>query len=265
MLFRSLHSSGTFRMLQQTLYLGLALFHATLANQVGTRGAECCKFTLASKAPFPCDAGQLEDGQIRLNGSYPTTEFCLDQQSGGITDDSGLGCIVTEAPNTQVQCDHGKPPTPGFSIGADHTLLYHGSPSFFACPATDTEYNIYVSPDFGQTKCFPITLEAKGSCGPPPPPPPTSTSCPAPSPPVTMWQTQMVTEMVNHTVTSTHTKWMSCSNITTSATPTAPVPSSRNQTTGCLRCGKTEKSTATDSSTWVATTLATVSAARTTT
>ena len=52
-----------------------------------------CTFTLSSGGAFSCPAGRLEDGQIRLNGSYPTTEFSI--VNGGITDEAGFGCIIT--------------------------------------------------------------------------------------------------------------------------------------------------------------------------
>ncbi|KAK4442004.1 hypothetical protein QBC34DRAFT_431971 [Podospora aff. communis PSN243] len=165
-----------------------------------------CEFTLSSAEPFVCPAGQLEDGQIRLNGSYATSSFHI-SANGGIVDSDGFGCIVT-VPTTQFQCDHGKPPTLGFSIDSTHNFLYHGSPSFFACPATDTEYNIYVKPDFGQAKCFPITLKTSG-CGSSQPPP-----LPPPPPPQvsTVWetQTQTVTQDVTQTVTVNATASATC-------------------------------------------------------
>ncbi|KAI1343076.1 hypothetical protein F5Y15DRAFT_276472 [Xylariaceae sp. FL0016] len=122
-----------------------------------------CKFTLSSPSYFTQSAGQLDDGQIRFNGSYPPSRFCL-HENGGISDDNGHGCVVTGSPTTQFQCDHGKPPNTSFSIDANNTLLYRGSTKFFVCPATDTEYNVYVSPDFGQTKCFSLTLTTS-ACG----------------------------------------------------------------------------------------------------
>ncbi|KAK4442284.1 hypothetical protein QBC34DRAFT_431759 [Podospora aff. communis PSN243] len=119
---------------------GLAVLASPVSADKGQSG--CCKFTLHASAPFDCPAGQLEDGQIRLNGSYPTSSFCIDNK-GAITDANGFGCIVTGPPETQFQCDHGKAPETGFAISNNNTLTYHGSPKFFACPATDTEYNIY--------------------------------------------------------------------------------------------------------------------------
>jgi hypothetical protein len=54
----------------------------------------CCKFKITSGGAFVCPAGQLEDGQIRLNGTYATSTFCIGAD-GGFTDQNGFGCIVT--------------------------------------------------------------------------------------------------------------------------------------------------------------------------
>ncbi|KAK0642880.1 hypothetical protein B0T16DRAFT_459086 [Cercophora newfieldiana] len=186
-------------------------------------GSNCCQFTLSSTGSFDCPAGELEDGQIRLNGTYDTSTFCIDKE-GGITNSRGFGCIVTEEPTTQIQCDHGKKPTPGFSLDTNNTLLYKGSPSFFACPATDTEYNIYVSPNFGQTKCFPITLQSDG-CG--------TKECPPAS---TVWETAWYTQVVNQTVMLTQTELVPCS--TSSPPPPPPVvtpPTWINTTKSCTK------------------------------
>ncbi|KAK2613185.1 hypothetical protein N8I77_000112 [Diaporthe amygdali] len=185
--------------------------------------SDCCKFTISSAGTFECPAGQLQDGQIRLNGSYDTSSFCIDQ-GGGITDQNGFGCIVTDPPTTQFQCDQGKEPTKGFSISPNNTLLYQGSPSFFACPATDAEYNIYVSPNFGQQKCFPITLQTSG-CGSQ-----TGETCSTAT--TTLWQTQWTTQIANHTVTHTETTTLPCS---TTANETTPVtsPGGCTKGTGC--------------------------------
>ena len=67
-----------------------------------------------------------------------------------------------EPPYTQLQCNQGMEPELGFSLDASHRLLYRGSSEFWACPATEAEYNIYVKPDFGQTKCVPVALTASG-------------------------------------------------------------------------------------------------------
>ncbi|TPX13331.1 uncharacterized protein E0L32_006304 [Thyridium curvatum] len=181
--------------------------------------ADCCSFIISSAGSFSLPAGSLEDGQIRLNGTCNTTTFCINKQ-GGITDSRGHGCIVTESPTSQFQCDRGKAPDTNFFIGNDKTLVYKGSPTFFACPATDTEYNIYVSPNFGQTKCFPIRLQSDG-CGE------AKLSCPsAPAP--TLWATEWVTDTVNYTITATQKLFVtSC--------PVTPVPPS-NSTRSCTNC-----------------------------
>lgn len=53
-----------------------------------------CPFTLSSSGSFSCPAGQLPDGQIRLNGTEDTVSFYL-QPGGGFVDHKGYGCIVT--------------------------------------------------------------------------------------------------------------------------------------------------------------------------
>ncbi|EAQ91472.1 hypothetical protein CHGG_03407 [Chaetomium globosum CBS 148.51] len=125
-----------------------------------------------------------------------------------------------EPPTTQIQCDQGKSPVSGFSIDASNNLLYRGSPDFWACPATDTEYNIYVNPEFGQTKCFPITLKASG-CGP---------EAPTCAPPSTVWETQ--TQTVTVIVTNSQT----CS-----AEPTSTASTSLD--TVCHHCTRSKSST----------------------
>jgi hypothetical protein len=169
-----------------------------------------CSFTITSSGGIACPAGQLSDGQIRLNGSEPAAIFTI--VNGQITDAERRGCIITgelqtvldapdrasswhlitcttDPPTTQIQCDSGAAPAPGFSLSADGTISYNNSSHFYACPATDTEYNIYVNPDFGQTKCIPVSLSASdcGSGG---------QSCPS-----------QQTSIVWTTVTSVVTQW----------------------------------------------------------
>lgn len=211
-----------------------------LLRSVGfASGQEACTFTISSSGGISCPAGQLSDGQIRLNGSEPTAEFSI--AGGQITDSAGRGCIVTgmvfrpagerpmliqnvDPPTTQIQCDQGAAPASGFAIGADGTLSYQGSSQFYACPATDTEYNIYVDPNFGQSKCFPVTLTASG-CG----------SCPSQGT-STAWQTTTATETVWQTVTVVLTQTSPCT--TTSVAETT-------------RCHKCESMTGSwNSSTW---------------
>ncbi|KAH6636046.1 hypothetical protein F5144DRAFT_163761 [Chaetomium tenue] len=199
--------------------------HSALARWLSrTNTPPGCAFTLSSSGSFVCPAGQLDDGQIRLNGSYPTATFYLGAD-GGITDSDGYGCIVTEPPTTQIQCDQGKSPVSGFSIDASNNLLYRGSPDFWACPATDTEYNIYANPEFGQTKCFPITLKTSG-CGP---------EAPTCTPPSTVWETQ--TQTVTVIVTNSQT----CS-----AEPTSTASTSLD--TVCHHCTRSKSSTSSSES-----------------
>jgi hypothetical protein len=75
--------------------LGILPLNSARAEQKDESG--CCKFTISSGGSFVCPAGQLEDGQIRLNGTYHTSTFCIGPD-GGITDENGFGCIVTGTP-----------------------------------------------------------------------------------------------------------------------------------------------------------------------
>ena len=106
--------------------------------------------------------GQLSDGQNRVGGGYTAACYCL--SNGGFTDNSGRGCILTP-PTTQFQCDTGASPTTGFSISSSGSVTYNGSAKFYACPATNSEYNIYTQPVSDQEKCVEITLSSSGSCG----------------------------------------------------------------------------------------------------
>jgi hypothetical protein len=180
----------------------LAMATAMVVRAGGEHEGGCCKFSLSSPNLPGCPAGQLPDGQIRLNGSYPASTFCID--GGKIKDQNGYGCIVTGPPTTQVQCDENTEPEPSFSIDSSGMLMYKGSSAFHACPATDTEYNVYVKPDFGQPKCIPITLQASG-CGAK-----TSSSCAdASTVTVTVTQPQTVlstiVQNVTRTITDVHT------------------------------------------------------------
>lgn len=130
--------------------------------------------------------GQLSDGQNRVGGNYPTGCYCL--SDSGFTDSNGRGCILTP-PTTQFQCDVGASPTTGFAVGSSGQVTYNGSSTFYACPATDGEYNVYTLPLAGQDKCVEISLSSAGSCGPSPSqssapkPPQPAQSYPAPAPP----------------------------------------------------------------------------------
>jgi hypothetical protein len=130
-------------------------------------------------------------------------------------------------PETQFQCDLNKPPMAGFAIGPEGSILYQGSADFYACPATDTEYNVYVHPDFGQSKCFPISLKAS-DCGVPSPSSTSASTCVPQS--TTLWQTQTIVQNVTKTVTVAQTIDATCS---TSTIPTH---------TQCASCSKNNKS-----------------------
>ncbi|KAF9693851.1 hypothetical protein EKO04_008437 [Ascochyta lentis] len=139
--------------------------------------------------------GQLGDGQNRVGGGHPTGCYCL--SSGGFTDSNGRGCILTP-PTTQFQCDVGASPTTGFAIGSSGSVTYNGSSKFYACPATDNEYNVYTTPVDGQDKCVEISLSSAGSCGsgsaqssaPAASQPPKSSAAPQPSQPAQSYPAQ---------------------------------------------------------------------------
>jgi len=99
--------------------------------------------------------GQLSDGQNRIGGGLSAATFIID--NGGIIDSAGRGCILTRmltlnvdffcadsfaASVEQFQCDQGVSPTYGFAINSNETLTYSGSSVFYACPASDTEWNL---------------------------------------------------------------------------------------------------------------------------
>lgn len=71
---------------------------------------------------------------------------------------------LTNDATHQFQCDLGKTPTYGFSIATNGSVLYMDSDQFFACPATDTEYNVYTQWLKDQEKCQPVTLSTNGTC-----------------------------------------------------------------------------------------------------
>lgn len=71
----------------------LAAFAAS-ANALVGRADNCC-FQITASGGASGDLGQLDDGQNRIgdNSLSPAT-YCIDS-SGGITDESGRGCILT--------------------------------------------------------------------------------------------------------------------------------------------------------------------------
>jgi hypothetical protein len=147
-----------------------ALAFTAVCNAIITRWAPCC-FHLSASGAVTGTAGQLDDGQVRINGPLSASEFCI--SDSGITDANGRGCILTP-PTTQFQCDTGATPTSGFTIGCDGTISYNGSPTFYECQTGDQgEANVYSEP--GGTNCGEITLKSDGcfsGCAPPPPSPP---------------------------------------------------------------------------------------------
>ncbi|RFU30873.1 hypothetical protein B7463_g5437, partial [Scytalidium lignicola] len=120
-----------------------------------------CSFQLTASGGQSGTVGQLPDGQNRIGGGYPQATYTIG--SGVITDSTGRGCILTPSIE-QWQCDTGATPASGFSIGGNGRFNHSGSTVFYACPASDTEWNIYTTPVAGQLKCVEISLTASG-CG----------------------------------------------------------------------------------------------------
>ncbi|KAM3076166.1 hypothetical protein ACMFMG_006322 [Clarireedia jacksonii] len=200
---------------------------STSSSSPSLPSGSSCTFKITTTGDNKWTAGQLSDGQIRLNGSYPASTFSI--KNGQIMDSNGRGCIVTGPPETQFQCDANSLPVPGFSITSTGSFVYNGSPAFFACPATDTEYNIYIHPDFKQPKCFPITLSASGCSVPssstsgPKLVPTTSSSTSIPTPPSTT--SLLPPTCVPSTATITVTVTISAPPITTTEPNKLPIPS----------------------------------------
>ncbi|RJE19164.1 hypothetical protein PHISCL_08497 [Aspergillus sclerotialis] len=142
--------------------LTLAAGASAVAVERGHGDDKCC-FKLEANGGVSGPAGQLGDGQVRVGGKFPPGHWCL--ENGGINDDKGRGCILTE-PTTQFQCDTGASATTGFSVNSNGMLEYHGSTKFIACNSGDG-YNIYTKPDMDDvTGCVDVTLTADG-CRPP--------------------------------------------------------------------------------------------------
>ncbi|KAK7611446.1 ubiquitin 3 binding protein But2 C-terminal domain-containing protein [Phyllosticta paracitricarpa] len=130
------------------------------ASAAALKRSQCC-FEIDASGGVSGTVGQLSDGQNRIGGGYSPTTFCLN--NGGITDSNGRGCIVTDA-SGQFQCDQGKTPTTGFSVGGNGTLVFNGKAQFYGCPAADGEDNIYTRPVQSQDKCVPVMLSTGGQC-----------------------------------------------------------------------------------------------------
>ena len=69
-----------------------ALALAVGADAVITRWAPCC-FHLDASGAVTGSVGQLSDGQTRVGGGLPPSEFCI--ADSGITDSEGRGCFFT--------------------------------------------------------------------------------------------------------------------------------------------------------------------------
>jgi hypothetical protein len=120
-----------------------------------------CTFEVTASGGKSGTVGQLGDGQNRIGGGLAPATYHI--SNGGITDANGRGCILTP-PTTQWQCDVGATPTTGFSISGSGEIEYNGSGTFYACGATDTEYNIYTVPVKDQKNCVEVTLSSGGKC-----------------------------------------------------------------------------------------------------
>ncbi|TVY15733.1 hypothetical protein LARI1_G006054, partial [Lachnellula arida] len=120
-----------------------------------------CSFELTAAGGQTGTIGQLSDGQNRIGGGLSPATFTIN--NGSITDAAGRGCILTTSIG-QFQCDQSATPASGFSIGSNGTLAHSGSSTFYACGASDTEWNLYTTPVVGQDTCVAISLTASG-CG----------------------------------------------------------------------------------------------------
>lgn len=74
---------------------------STPASSASASSATACPFTINSAGGVSGVVGQLSDGQIRVNGSYPATTFSIN--NGQITDSSGRGCILTRECKPSIQ------------------------------------------------------------------------------------------------------------------------------------------------------------------
>ncbi|OKL56675.1 hypothetical protein UA08_08253 [Talaromyces atroroseus] len=157
-----------------------AAFIAT-ANALVARDTPTCCFGLAATGNATGVLGQIDDGQVRIGSGLPPGQFCIDP-SGAIKDGNGRGCYLTP-PTSQLQCDVGANPMPGFTIDSSGKIHHNASTSFVACQSGQSDQmNIYTSPAPSDvTGCEPIELQTD-KCQPPggPPAPP---GPPAPAPP----------------------------------------------------------------------------------
>ncbi|KAJ5960187.1 uncharacterized protein N7479_007337 [Penicillium vulpinum] len=140
-------------------FIALAAFTAG-SNALVSRGDSCC-FHLTSSGGASGQLGQLGDGQNRIgDNTLQPAQYCIDS-SGSITDSKGRGCILTP-PTTQLQCDEGVGPTPGFSVNSQGKLEYNNSPNFVACATGQNGgLNVYTTPNkLDVTGCVNVELSA---------------------------------------------------------------------------------------------------------
>ncbi|TVY76010.1 hypothetical protein LSUE1_G007476 [Lachnellula suecica] len=138
-------------------FVTLSLALGASAWVVPRSNSSSCSFELTASGGQNGNIGQLSDGQNRIGGGLALVTFTID--NGGITDSAGSGCILTPEIE-QFQCDQYASPTYGFSIASNGSLEYEGDSVFYACPASDTEWNLYTTPVAGQLKCVEISLTA---------------------------------------------------------------------------------------------------------
>ncbi|OGE58040.1 hypothetical protein PENARI_c001G05191 [Penicillium arizonense] len=144
-------------------FITLAAFAAGSNALVG-RSDTCC-FHLSSSGGASGELGQLSDGQNRIGDStLSAAQYCIDSK-GAITDNKGRGCILTP-PTTQLQCDEGATPTPGFSINSNGKLVYDSNTTFFACETGQRGgMNVYTTNSTDVTQCTKVELTADSCSG----------------------------------------------------------------------------------------------------
>lgn len=126
------------------------------------RSAASCPFTLTATGGQTGTIGSLGDGQTRIGGGLASTTFTINSDNGTVTDDAGRACILTPSVD-QFQCDLNGIPTTGFAINSNGSFTASGSSVFYACPASDSEWNLYTQPVLNQAKCVEVGLMAS-SC-----------------------------------------------------------------------------------------------------
>ncbi|QKX53660.1 uncharacterized protein TRUGW13939_00739 [Talaromyces rugulosus] len=159
------------------------------ANSLATGNETCC-FTLTASGGQSGPVGQIDDGQTRIGNGTQPGQFCVNS-SGAIVDGKGRGCFLTP-PTSQLQCDEGASPQPGFSVDSSGRLHHNGSTEFIACLSSQgDQLNIYTNPAPQDVNgCQNVSFEANNchSTGPSASAPgaiptsPTNTAAPPPGP-----------------------------------------------------------------------------------